>query len=90
MSTTFPLHTESFMLLDSGCLTNSDYFTFCFDRCFNYFFRNAAPTNHSFLAIDQAMILGMKDTRVPHLKEGIASLQENDYSVVVRNAGGLG
>ena len=48
------------------------------------------PTNHSFLAIDQAMILGMKDTRVPHLKEGIASLQENDYSVVVRNAGGLG
>lgn len=26
MSTTFPLHTESFMLLDSGCLTNSDYF----------------------------------------------------------------
>ena len=36
------------------------------------------------------MILGMKDTRVPHLKEGIASLQENDYSVVVRNAGGLG
>ena len=69
MSTTFPLHTESFMLLDSGCLTNSDYFTFCFDRCFNYFFRNAAPTNHSFLAMDQAMILGMKDTRVPHLKK---------------------
>ena len=64
-------------------------FTFCFDRCFNYFFRNAAPTNHSFLAIGSSN--DSWHERYPcTTSKGIASLQENDYSVVVRNAGGLG
>lgn len=91
MSTTFPLHTESFMLLDSGCLTNSDYFLpFALTDVLTTFSGMQHQPIIHFWQLDQAMILGMKDTRVPHLKEGIASLQENDYSVVVRNAGGLG
>ena len=91
MSTTFPLHTESFMLLDSGCLTNSDYFLpFALTDVLTTFSGMQHQPIIHFWQLDQAMILGMKDTRVPHLKEGITSLQENDSSLVVRNAGGLG
>ncbi|HCT9619120.1 TPA: lipoate--protein ligase family protein [Enterococcus faecalis] len=79
------------MLLDSGCLTNSDYFLpFALTDVLTTFSGMQHQPIIHFWQLDQAMILGMKDTRVPHLKEGIASLQENDYSVVVRNAGGLG
>lgn len=43
-----------------------------------------------FWQLDQTMILGMKDTRVPFLTEGLFSLKNNNYHAVVRNSGGLG
>lgn len=43
-----------------------------------------------FWQLDQTMILGMKDTRVPFLLDGLSSLKSNNYHAVVRNSGGLG
>ncbi|WP_086347890.1 lipoate--protein ligase family protein [Candidatus Enterococcus clewellii] len=43
-----------------------------------------------FWQLDQTMILGMKDTRVPFLSDGLSSLRNNGYDAVVRNSGGLG
>ena len=40
--------------------------------------------------LDQTMILGMKDTRVPHFDQGIAALQADGYRPIIRNSGGLG
>lgn len=35
------------------------------------------------------IVLGIQDTRLPYLKEGIAFLEESGYKVIVRNSGGL-
>ncbi|MGM0125079.1 octanoyl-[GcvH]:protein N-octanoyltransferase [Enterococcus sp. AZ194] len=43
-----------------------------------------------FWQLKQTMILGMKDTRVPHLAAGIKTLQKDNYQPLVRNSGGLG
>ncbi|QHS23604.1 lipoate--protein ligase family protein [Virgibacillus sp. MSP4-1] len=38
---------------------------------------------------DQTIVLGIPDSRLPHLNEGISFLQKEGYRVVVRNSGGL-
>lgn len=43
-----------------------------------------------FWQLDQAMILGMKDTRVTDFPAGIRALQAAGYTPVIRNSGGLG
>ncbi len=43
-----------------------------------------------FWQLENTMILGMKDTRVLNLKQGVAHLQKAGYPPVVRSAGGLG
>lgn len=43
-----------------------------------------------FWQLEQAMILGMKDTRVTNLKKGLASLAKHHYQPLIRNSGGLG
>lgn len=35
------------------------------------------------------IVLGIQDTRLPYLKDGIAFLEEAGYKVIVRNSGGL-
>lgn len=82
---------RTFFLYDQGCLTKKDYFLpFALTDSFTTFSGiNQQPILH-FWQLDQAMILGMKDTRVTDLKGGLASLQQDDYDVVIRNAGGLG
>lgn len=42
-----------------------------------------------FWSMTNQVILGMKDTRVTFLAEGVQSIRENAYQVVVRNSGGL-
>ncbi|MFC5775719.1 lipoate--protein ligase family protein [Ectobacillus antri] len=37
----------------------------------------------------ETIVLGIQDTRLPHLQEGIALLKERGYRVIVRNSGGL-
>ncbi|MBL1230577.1 lipoate--protein ligase family protein [Enterococcus sp. BWB1-3] len=43
-----------------------------------------------FWQLEQTMILGMKDTRVPYFSDGIASLKADGYKPIIRNSGGLG
>lgn len=43
-----------------------------------------------FWQLSQGMILGMKDTRLPHLQKALATLPASGYTPVVRNSGGLG
>ncbi|OJG28342.1 lipoate-protein ligase A [Enterococcus caccae] len=78
-------------LYDQNCLTVKDYFLpFALtDTLTTFAGINQQPIVH-FWQLDQAMILGMKDTRVNDLKSGLASLKKDDYNVVIRNAGGLG
>ena len=35
------------------------------------------------------IVLGIQDSRLPHLKEGVQFLRESGYDVIVRNSGGL-
>lgn len=35
------------------------------------------------------IVLGIQDTRLPYLKEGIAFLEDAGYKAIVRNSGGL-
>ncbi|PZL76220.1 lipoate--protein ligase [Enterococcus plantarum] len=78
-------------LYDQLCLTEKDYFLpFALTDTFTTFSGiNQQPFIH-FWQLDQAMILGMKDTRVTDLSKGLTSLRQDGYKVVIRNAGGLG
>lgn len=38
---------------------------------------------------DRTIVLGIQDTRLPHLKDALAFLKEQGYQFIVRNSGGL-
>lgn len=38
---------------------------------------------------DKTVVLGIQDSRLPHIKEGVHYLKEQGYDVIVRNSGGL-
>jgi octanoyl-[GcvH]:protein N-octanoyltransferase len=38
---------------------------------------------------DQTIVLGIPDSRLPFLKDGVSFLKQEGYSVIVRNSGGL-
>lgn len=78
-------------LYDQESLTEKDYFLpFALTDTLTAFSGiNQQPIIH-FWQLDQAMVLGMKDTRVTDLKSGLASLKQDGYTSVIRNAGGLG
>ncbi|HHY21472.1 MAG TPA: lipoate--protein ligase family protein [Bacilli bacterium] len=38
---------------------------------------------------ENTIVLGIQDSRLPHLKEGVQFLREAGYDVIVRNSGGL-
>ncbi|MGX7243430.1 lipoate--protein ligase family protein [Enterococcus quebecensis] len=83
--------TNQLFLYDQDCLTEKDYFLpFALtDTLTTFSGINQQPIIH-FWQLDQVMILGMKDTRVTDLDNGLISLKQDGYNVVVRNAGGLG
>lgn len=85
------LTTNTVFLYDQNCLTEKDYFLpFALtDTLTTFSGINQQPIIH-FWQLDQAMILGMKDTRVTDLKSGLTSLKQDGYNIVIRNAGGLG
>lgn len=87
----FTTYSEKYFLYDQDCLTEKDYFLpFALtDTLTTFSGTNKQPIIH-FWQLDQAMILGMKDTRVTDLKSGLVSLKQDGYNVVIRNAGGLG
>ncbi|MGM0217102.1 lipoate--protein ligase family protein [Enterococcus sp. AZ126] len=83
--------TDTIFLYDQACLTEKDYFLpFALtDTLTTFSGLNEQPIIH-FWQLDQAMILGMKDTRVTDLNSGLISLRQDGYNSVIRNAGGLG
>lgn len=44
----------------------------------------------NFWMLDQTMILGLKDQRLPELSNALSFLSDHDYHYFVRNSGGLG
>ncbi|WP_071393236.1 lipoate--protein ligase family protein [Bacillus tuaregi] len=48
-----------------------------------------APASARAWVHQRTVVLGIQDTKLPFLKEGIDFLQEQDYEVIVRNSGGL-
>ncbi|WP_246823363.1 lipoate--protein ligase family protein [Terribacillus saccharophilus] len=50
---------------------------------------NLAPPTARLWIHDRTIMLGIPDSRLPYIKEGISYLQEKGYKAVVRNSGGL-
>ncbi|MBY0123297.1 biotin/lipoate A/B protein ligase family protein [Bacillus sp. S/N-304-OC-R1] len=48
-----------------------------------------APSTARSWVHDNTVVLGIQDTKLPFLKEGIQYLQDEGYRVIVRNSGGL-
>lgn len=85
------LTNDKVFLYDQHCLTEKDYFLpFALTDTLTTFSGINQQTIIHFWQLNQAMILGMKDTRVTDLKSGLASLKQDGYQIVIRNAGGLG
>lgn len=82
---------KSFSFLDDGLLpANNRLIPFALTDCLIEFVgRTHQPMIH-FWQLDQTVILGMKDTRVPDFTKGVAALRNADFQPLVRNSGGLG
>lgn len=50
--------------------------------------RYGQPILH-FWTLEKTLVLGMKDLRIPHLRQAVSFLKEQKINTVVRNAGGL-
>ncbi|MFP7492629.1 lipoate--protein ligase family protein [Terribacillus saccharophilus] len=50
---------------------------------------NLAPPTARLWIHDRTIMLGIPDSRLPYIDEGVAYLQEKGYKAVVRNSGGL-
>ncbi|MEZ2717762.1 octanoyltransferase [Niallia circulans] len=48
-----------------------------------------APATARTWVHDRTIVLGIQDTRLPHLKEALTLLKEQGYHYIVRNSGGL-
>jgi len=49
----------------------------------------ASPATARSWVHNQTIVLGIQDTKLPYLQDGIHFLKENGYDVIVRNSGGL-
>ncbi len=79
------------LLIDEGYLTNEQALhPFALtDLLIEFSGLTNQPILH-FWQLEKAMILGMKDLRLPFLESGLSSLKESGYHYLVRNSGGLG
>lgn len=79
------------LCLDEGVLSEKDLFRpFALtDVLTDYAGAKQQPFVH-FWQFNHTMILGMKDTRVPFLENGLEVLRQANYRPIIRNSGGLG
>ncbi|MBO1308487.1 lipoate--protein ligase family protein [Enterococcus sp. 669A] len=79
------------LLFDQGMISRADHFSpFALtDVLTTYAGEKDQPMIH-FWQLSQTLILGMKDSRVPYLNQGLQAIQAADYYPLLRNAGGLG
>lgn len=89
-----PIHHQTIRFLETKTPYSTqwnEYFkTFALDECLLQTL--AQPTNAVFLhfwEMHDTVILGMTDTRTPHLPLGIQFLKKQDFIPLVRHAGGL-
>ncbi|MGC6768008.1 lipoate--protein ligase family protein [Enterococcus sp. LJL51] len=85
------LFSQPVALLDQNILSSRDTLVpFALTDTLTAFAEKQQKPILHFWQFSQTMILGMKDTRVPHFSEGIAALMKHNYQPVIRNSGGLG
>jgi len=78
-------------LFDQAIFTeNNAYLPFALTDVFTEHASMTAQEMIHFWQCDQTFILGMKDTRVTHLQQGLTQVLQHNYQPVVRNSGGLG
>ncbi|MFB5663253.1 biotin/lipoate A/B protein ligase family protein [Alteribacillus sp. HJP-4] len=65
---------QSFALDDTFCISTGEH--------------RSAPVMRAWVHAP-TIVLGIQDSRLPHIEEGTAFLQEQGYRVIVRNSGGL-
>ncbi|WP_379970720.1 biotin/lipoate A/B protein ligase family protein [Ectobacillus sp. sgz5001026] len=51
--------------------------------------KGLAPATMRSWVHPKTIVLGIQDTKLPHLHEGVAFLKKHNYNVIVRNSGGL-
>lgn len=79
------------LFYDQGILSSSSYSTpFALTDVLTSYAGEQQQAMIHFWQLERAMILGMKDTRVPNLTKGICSLADSNYQPLIRNSGGLG
>lgn len=82
---------KSFSFLDDGLLPpNNQLIPFALTDCLIEFVGKTRQPMIHFWQLDQTVILGMKDTRVPDFTDGLSVLRKAGFQPLIRNSGGLG
>lgn len=77
-------------LIDQKMISkNKNYTPFIYTDLLTTFAGEKNCAFFHFWQLEQHVILGMKDTRVPDLKRGLKAINQLNYQAVVRNSGGL-
>ncbi|MGX7030794.1 lipoate--protein ligase family protein [Vagococcus zengguangii] len=85
LSTLFPLCYDQVVIASENQFTPFAYT----DMLTSQMTKTSQPVLH-FWQLEQSVILGMKDSRVPHFKPALTELASQGYHVMLRNSGGLG
>lgn len=82
---------EEVLLFDQGVITENDLFSpFALtDVLTEYSGENSQPVVH-FWQLPKTLILGMKDSRIPHFSDALETVYKEGYRLILRNSGGLG
>lgn len=79
------------LLFDQGMLSESELFNpFALTDVLTEFSGEQQQPVIHFWQLPKTLILGMKDSRVPHLNDALKTVHQQDYRLVLRNSGGLG
>ncbi|MGY3766369.1 lipoate--protein ligase family protein [Vagococcus vulneris] len=77
-------------IFNQGCLSQKERFDpFIYTDLLTAFAGRTKQIIFHFWQMSDCLILGMKDTRLPHLQAGLATVYNANYYPVVRNSGGL-
>lgn len=79
------------LIYEQGVIQANQQFTpFAFTDLFTSKMNESGQPIIHYWQLEHSVILGMKDSRVPHFDEALQSLVQKNYQVMLRNSGGLG
>ncbi|MBS5820013.1 lipoate--protein ligase family protein [Enterococcus gilvus] len=79
------------LLFDQGMLPENDLFNpFALTDVLTEFSGEQVQPIIHFWQLPKTLILGMKDSRVTYLEDALKTVQQKEYRLLLRNAGGLG